>query len=76
MSEKVFKEFCEDCGCPLEVCCKPKTSGISIKWLETEIKRLKKAPKKKNRNMAEDGFILGLNILMLEARKQAKVAKK
>ena len=24
MSEKVWREFCEDCGCPLEICCKPK----------------------------------------------------
>ncbi len=34
MDEKVWKEFCEDCGCPLDICCKPKKPVVSVEWLE------------------------------------------
>ena len=29
-SEKVWREFCEDCGCPLDICCKPKEPVVSV----------------------------------------------
>jgi len=31
---------CEDCGCPLEICCKPKKPVVSVEELEKEVKRL------------------------------------
>ena len=34
MSEKVWKEYCEDCGCPLEICCKPKKPVVEVEQLE------------------------------------------
>ena len=30
--------FCKNCGCPLEVCCKPKTPVVSVEWLEKWVK--------------------------------------
>ncbi len=37
MSEKVVKEHCEDCGCPLDICCKPKEPVVSAEELEEYI---------------------------------------
>jgi len=39
MIEKVFKEFCEDCGCPLEICCKPKKPVILVEEVLKEINK-------------------------------------
>ena len=41
MSEKVWREFCEDCGCPLEICCKPKKPVVSVEELGKIIERKK-----------------------------------
>ena len=32
---------CEDCGCPLEVCCKPKKPVVEVEWLEKYCKENK-----------------------------------
>jgi len=40
-SEKVWREFCEDCGCPLEVCCKPKKPVVEVEWLKFQITCIK-----------------------------------
>ena len=32
---------CEDCGCPLEVCCKPKEPVVEVEWLKFQITCIK-----------------------------------
>ena len=41
MSEKVFKEYCEDCGCPLDICCKPQQPVVSLQAIKKWIKKNK-----------------------------------
>ena len=41
-SEKVWREFCKDCGCPLEICCKPKKPVISVEEIEEAISFIEK----------------------------------
>ena len=65
MSEKVWREFCKDCGCPLEICCKPKKPVVEVEWLE-------KWCEKNYWNTADDEI---LNDLLETVRKQAKVKK-
>jgi len=40
MSEKVWREFCEDCGCPLDICCKPK-KPVRLASESVDLKALK-----------------------------------
>ena len=37
MSEKVFKEYCEDCGCPLDICCKPQQPVVSLQAIRKKV---------------------------------------
>ena len=47
MSEKVWREFCEDCGCPLEICCKPKVP-VRLASESVDLKALKEWCEKNN----------------------------
>ena len=78
MSEKVWREFCEDCGCPLDVCCKPKepvrlaSESVDLKWLRGEIENFYYCnPEMEGANMALKHL---LSIAEKEAKKQ--VSKK
>jgi len=57
MNEKVFKEFCEDCGCPLDVCCKPKKPVVEVEWLEKWVEE------HKFRSGQVTDLILGLELI-------------
>ena len=41
MSVKKFEEYCENCGCPLDICCKPKQPVVSLQELKEEFVNLK-----------------------------------
>ena len=42
MSVKKFEEYCENCGCPLDICCKPKQPVVSLQAIKKIIKKLER----------------------------------
>ena len=57
-SKKVFKEYCEDCGCPLEVCYKPK-EPVRLASESVDLKKLKEYRKSyiKDNQYIEGGLV-------------------
>jgi len=69
MSEKDWEEYCKSCGCPIEICCKPKKSFIFIEDLEKEIIELVIEASLHTRNdFAKEGYLLALNNLLVIIR--------
>ena len=76
-SKKVFKEYCEDCGCPLEVCCKPK-EPVRLASESVDLKKLKEWCKEEMDGMDRtDDFERGVHDILEELLSWAeKGAKK
>ena len=76
MDEKVWREFCEDCGCPLEVCCKPKKPVVLVEWLEEEHSEQLRAIKNAVDRDTFDFVKTIFEDIITGVRKQFKVAEK
>jgi len=73
MSEKVFKEYCEDCGCPLDICCKPKTP-VRLASESVDLKALKEWLNKPTTGYIDHSDCLG-NLIHKEVIEIKKVIK-
>ena len=69
---------CEDCGCPLDICCKPKkpvrlaSESVDLKKLKEECKSSIAEVSKEKQSYARAGYILALNNILDWAEKEAK----
>jgi len=76
MNEKVFKEYCEDCGCPLDICCKPKVPVVSLQalkeWCMKEKQILSFLIDQKEKYKQAEGYNKALNRILSWAEKEAK----
>ena len=53
MSVKKFEEYCENCGCPLDICCKSKQPVVSLQALRVFVEDFKfKNPEMEGANLA------------------------
>jgi len=64
---------CEDCGCPLEVCCKPKKPVVEVEWLNYIIERKKYM---ESPLVGKQEWVINVENLLSIIKKQSQVTKK